>query len=188
MRQIFYIHGFASGRNSSTGNWILNNFDNVHLLEYNSNGNYQDNLNSLITQIKSFINPKEDRILLIGSSLGGFYAADIVGRIPIRTKCILINPSITPRESLKQFIGENTNFSTNKKFIFTQDIVESYPQGINKAKFTGIDAYVLLGKNDEVLDYRVAENFFKDRAAIEYLNCGHRLNNYNRLKEIISEL
>lgn len=187
MRQIFYIHGFASGKNSSTGNWIQNNFDNVHLLEYNSAGIYQDNLNSLIKQIKNFVNSKEDRILLIGSSLGGFYAADIVGRIPIRTKCILINPGINPQESLKQFIGENTNFSTNEKFILTQEVTNSYPPSINKAKFTGIDAYVLLGKNDEVLDYRVAENFFKDRSIIEYLNCGHRLNNYNRLKEIISE-
>lgn len=187
MRQIFYIHGFASGRNSSTGNWIQNNFDNVHLLEYNSSGIYQDNLNSLIKQIKDIINPKEDRILLIGSSLGGFYAADIVGKIPIRTKCILINPGINPQESLKQFIGENTNFSTNEKFILTQDIVDSYPQSVNKAKFTGIDACILLSKNDEVLDYRVAEKFFKGRAAIEYLDCGHRLNTYDRLKEIISE-
>jgi uncharacterized protein len=60
---------------------------------------------------------------LIGSSLGGYYAAHFAERFGC--KAVLLNPSIAPHETLAAHIGPQTNLYTGESFDFTKAHIDA---------------------------------------------------------------
>jgi predicted esterase YcpF (UPF0227 family) len=93
-----------------------------------------------------------DELTLVGSSLGGFYAALVASRLGCRA--VLLNPALHPDESLHDYLGLQTNIYTGEVFEFTQQHIDylrqaALPQPVDARKFLLI---VELG--DELLDHQ----------------------------------
>ncbi|MCP4214029.1 MAG: alpha/beta fold hydrolase [bacterium] len=125
--------------------------------------------------------------LLVGSSLGGFYAYYFALRFGV--PAVLINPSITPWETLKGYVGEHKRYYTDESFEWK----ESYP-GKLKALRKEIDGresrhgllHFYLSRDDEVLDLSVIPRQFPGAGSIHYFeNCGH---SFTRFPEIIPHI
>ena len=94
-----------------------------------------------------------DRMVVIGSSLGGFYASWVAQQ----TGCpaVLLNPAVYPARDLAQYIGEQTSWHDPEDHFFFQ------PEFI--AELRALDArplrqpqrtFAVIAKGDEVLDWR----------------------------------
>ncbi|AUR85998.1 hypothetical protein NVP1081O_263 [Vibrio phage 1.081.O._10N.286.52.C2] len=94
--------------------------------------------------VKHVINAKID--LIVGTSLGGFWAASVgsVTGVPF----VSINPALDPSTSLNHYIGNGITYSGNE-YLLTQDVIDTY-------KLYDFDLYgcglILLDKADKVVD------------------------------------
>ncbi len=92
-------------------------------------------------------------LTLVGSSLGGFYAAHLAEKFDLRA--VLINPVVPGHLALTHFIGTHRNFHTDEAFEFTKEHAAELsaltPPSIAPGRYL-----VLLEEGDEVLDWRLA--------------------------------
>jgi hypothetical protein len=92
------------------------------------------------------------RLVLIGSSLGGYYATWLAERSGCRA--VLLNPAITPYEDLKAHLGPQPVF-------FSDDSIDMRPEYLDELKaldtphITRPERYFLVAATgDAVIDYR----------------------------------
>ena len=90
--------------------------------------------------------------MMIGSSLGGYYATFLAERLGCRA--VLLNPAVTPLQDLEQHVGIKTQFHSDLPFDFK-------PAYIDELRALAVDTitlpqryYLLAASGDEVLDYR----------------------------------
>ena len=96
--------------------------------------------------------PRE-RMAVIGSSLGGFYATWIAEQTGCRA--VLLNPAVEPARDLAQYIGEHSSWhDEQEKFYFRPEYVEEL-RALHCPAITRPERYyALIAKGDEVLDWR----------------------------------
>jgi uncharacterized protein len=97
-------------------------------------------------------------LAMIGSSLGGFYAAALterLTRVGILARCVLLNPAVNPARDLAKQIGRQTLWhDAPTGFDFTAEHVAQLGQ-IADDGFTRAQRYMtIIAKGDEVLDWR----------------------------------
>jgi uncharacterized protein len=89
---------------------------------------------------------------VIGSSLGGFYAALVAQATGCR--CVLLNPAVYPARDLQAYIGRVTNWHDGGEYEFRQQHVNEL-QALQSTAFTHPERYMaIISKGDEVLDWR----------------------------------
>ena len=98
------------------------------------------------------------RTLVVGSSMGGFYATWLA--VTHGCAAVLINPAVRPWLGRDYLLGEQVNFHTGERHLFRQQDIDDFADyGVAR-----IDQperiWVLLHTGDEVLDYRHAEDFY----------------------------
>jgi predicted esterase YcpF (UPF0227 family) len=92
-----------------------------------------------------------ESVMLVGSSLGGFYATWLAEHLGVRA--VLVNPAVRPYELLAPLVGPQKN-------LYTGETYELTPQHIDELRMLEVDAitsprYLLItATGDEVLDYR----------------------------------
>ncbi|WP_332670974.1 YqiA/YcfP family alpha/beta fold hydrolase [Aromatoleum sp.] len=92
--------------------------------------------------------------VLVGSSLGGFYATWLAERHGLAAA--LVNPAVVAPLSLEAWIGEQTNLYTGERFAFTAGHIAEL-RALDVPVVTQPERYWLLVETgDEVLDYRDA--------------------------------
>lgn len=92
------------------------------------------------------------KICLIGSSLGGFYATYLAEKN--NCKAVLINPAVTPPRDLEKYVGVTTAYHSDEVFEFKSEYVEELKQ-LAVARISHPERYFLLAATgDEVLDWR----------------------------------
>ena len=127
MDRFVYIHGFNSGRNSHSGRALAEELGQpVICPEYDYSKSFSECLASIRQQISEAIDEKNDRLTVMGSSLGGFYALQL--RHPAIMHVCAWNPVIYPAMQLGQFLGTNTRFSDGVDWEFTREALLSYAQ------------------------------------------------------------
>ncbi|MBN2825507.1 MAG: prolyl oligopeptidase family serine peptidase, partial [Campylobacterales bacterium] len=98
---------------------------------------------------------KEEKVGLIGSSLGGYMAIALATQYNL--KAVLINPSMKPTLTLENVTGLNyydlSNFEWNTKHLNMLKFL--HIEHLNPKNFL-----LLLQKGDEVLDYSEALQYF----------------------------
>ena len=118
-----------------------------------------------------------DRMAIIGSSLGGFYATYLAEKIGC--KAILLNPAVHPARDLAAHLGDNTQWhDPQQHFAFTQVHVEEL-RGLEVPAISHAERYfAVIAKGDEVLDWR--EMCGQYRGAMVKLLAGgdHALSDY----------
>jgi predicted esterase YcpF (UPF0227 family) len=93
-------------------------------------------------------------LALVGSSLGGFYAAWLAQRYGLRA--VLINPSAYPFRRMQQYLGSNENPYSGEKYELEQADFDALAL-MDVPQFQDPSRCLLLSQSgDEVLDYREA--------------------------------
>jgi len=96
--------------------------------------------------------PRE-RMAVMGSSLGGFYATQVAQATGCRA--VLLNPAVDPARDLARYIGEHSCWQNpDEKFFFRAEFVDEL-----RAQTLGKLAHperllAVIAKGDEVLDWR----------------------------------
>jgi uncharacterized protein len=90
---------------------------------------------------------------VVGSSLGGFYATVIAGRL--KCKCVVLNPAVHPSRDLGKFIGEQASWhDPAERFFFHPDYVDELRALETEVPAVPQDTLAVIAKGDEVLDWR----------------------------------
>ncbi|HSV51032.1 MAG TPA: YqiA/YcfP family alpha/beta fold hydrolase [Burkholderiaceae bacterium] len=96
--------------------------------------------------------PRE-RMAVIGSSLGGFYATWVAEQ----TGCpaVLLNPAVHPARDLRKYIGEQTTWhDPAEHFYFKAEYVDELVALQAQAPADNNHILAIIAKGDEVLDWR----------------------------------
>jgi uncharacterized protein len=94
-----------------------------------------------------------ERMGVMGSSLGGFYATVVAERAGCRA--VLLNPAINPARDLAGHIGELTSFhDPDDHFYFKAEYVTQLRVMTPRAITRPERYFAVIAKGDEVLDWR----------------------------------
>lgn len=127
MDRFVYIHGLGSGASSRSGRELAGLLGtDVICPEYDYARPFSECLSSLRRQIIESVDERNDRLCVMGSSLGGFYALQL--RHPAIVHVVAWNPVIFPAMQLEQFLGMNTRFFDGTPWEFTRETLLSYAQ------------------------------------------------------------
>jgi uncharacterized protein len=95
-------------------------------------------------------------LAVVGSSLGGFYAATLVEKLlraGIYARCVLLNPAAHPGRDLSAHIGHVDNWHGEGGFEFTEEHVTQL-NALETRSFTRAERYMaIIAKGDEVLSW-----------------------------------
>ncbi|MDM5272662.1 hypothetical protein PGH07_10810 [Sulfurovum sp. zt1-1] len=176
MSKILYLHGFASCGEGNKSRVLGAYFGNENLLAPNLPFAPQEAIETLSTQILG-----EKPSLLVGSSLGGYYATYLAEKFDI--PAVLINPSCKPWETLANYVGWQERFCDAERFEFKQVYLhqlERFSSPPQSSRYL-----VLLQSEDEVLDYRVAKEQYKEYRVIVEYGGNHRFENIHEYLSMI---
>lgn len=95
----------------------------------------------------------DEPLVIMGSSLGGFYATYLAEQWPT-AQAIVLNPVVNAARQLAQYVGTLTNFHNHEPFEFTLADVKQLEQ-LAVPQITDPQRYFLLAATgDELLDWR----------------------------------
>lgn len=156
MKVLIYIHGFLSSPNSFKArlvkDWLTENRSDIfyecpYLSAYPAEAK-----KTLIETIDRY---KAEEIMVIGSSLGGFWATWLTELYGFPS--VLVNPAAAPSMLLPEYLGvELKNFYTDDVYILDEKDVDEIRE-LNQAELNQKEKYWLMVQTgDESLDYRLA--------------------------------
>ncbi|MFA5489019.1 MAG: YqiA/YcfP family alpha/beta fold hydrolase [Candidimonas sp.] len=97
------------------------------------------------------LNPEQD-LCIIGSSLGGYYAACLAEHWKCRAA--LLNPAVYAARDLATQVGEHTQYHSDAPFVFLPEYVDELAAMAAGKPAHPERYYLLAAKGDEVLDWR----------------------------------
>ncbi|HKI52944.1 MAG TPA: YqiA/YcfP family alpha/beta fold hydrolase [Anaerolineales bacterium] len=173
---IYLLHGFASAPKypSEKAQVLEQVFElPVKQLCYESGSSFQDNLKALITQVD--IAP----LFFVGTSLGAFYASRLAEYFRKQTAMpIMLNPCHNPFAVLKGMVGTHKNFVSGSPFELTDKAVASYRDVPFIDTSIVMPRWILLNRDDELLDALETEDLYRDKLEImTFEHGGHRFEN-----------
>lgn len=94
-----------------------------------------------------------EQMVVLGSSLGGFYATVLAEALGCRA--VLINPAVAPARDLARYIGEQSHFHKPEEAFYFQPAFIGEFEAMNPYPITRPERYhALIAEGDEVLDWR----------------------------------
>jgi predicted esterase YcpF (UPF0227 family) len=154
---VIYIHGFGSSAFGVKSKLFKEYFKDDIFIAPSLSYIPILAIKTLEDMIESYIK-LDQKVVLIGSSLGGFMATYLSDRYNI--KAVLINPAIKANETLSRAIGEGISYFDCTKFEWNSQHLSMLKQ--HKVIPKDFDKFmVLLQTADELLDYKEAKEFFK---------------------------
>ncbi len=118
--------------------------------------------------------------LLVGSSLGGYYATYLADKHGCRAA--LVNPAVSPVKHLGDgFIGMQKNLYTGEEYEFTREFAEFLDTLDVESPVLPENFLVLLQTRDEVLDYRLAVERYRGSVQVVQDGGSHRFENFSRV-------
>jgi len=151
-----YIHGFASCGLGGKARAFRDYYQKHNKKIFAPSLAYNPNL--AIDTLEQFIDLKERKVNLIGSSLGGYYATYLATKYDL--KAVLINPAIQSTKVLEESVGMQTHYCDLSQFEWNEiHINELRKYNVSKPKVENF--MLLLQSGDEVLDYKHALNRFE---------------------------
>ncbi len=157
---LLYLHGFNSSPHSfkarQTGQWLAQQHPAIRFI-CPLMAPRPDQASAAILEATAGIDWTQT--LVMGSSMGGFYATWVADRFDC--KGVLINPAVKPWFGREYLLGEQTNFHTGERHEMRQQDIDNFAHyGVATIRRPD-NLWVLLQTGDEVLDYRHAEEFYQ---------------------------
>lgn len=157
MTQIFYIHGFKSSINSQTLSDLKYYYPDAKGLTYDFS-KPRESVDALV----EMLNGIDDDIIIVASSLGGWYAEQISKRV---VACyVLYNPCINPELSLPKLNDPDV----------TEEALQEYASMTNIVPYLAPKT-VIVSCDDELIDYRETFKKYDDMCEVIITSGGHRM-------------
>ena len=184
---IVYLHGFNSGGQSHKAAWLREQLAPAPVFAPSYPAH---RAREALRVLRKFIrrlrreNPRSRKLMLIGSSLGGFWAQYLA---PEFDACmVLINPSMHPDETLARHAGRFHNEATGEETVLTAQDVRALKEYSVEPCNPKVPTLLLLDEQDEVLDARIAAATLRGCGkTIVYPGGSHR---FDHLAEALPEI
>ena len=168
---VIYTPGYGNTGNSSTYHRLQQHTEYTCATTAYNDQNAVEAEQQLCEQLTAF-RQKNPNIILIGSSLGGYWTNFLAQKFNL--PCLLINPAIAPMNSLKKY-GLSDELLALLKPSTTRPVFRS----------------IFLGRHDESVAPEPTKALFAGKAEITWLEEGHRFKDLTpvitRLKKLIAE-
>ena len=158
MTSILYIHGLNSSPASLKAQQLLAAMQRIGLQAQLRMPALHHHPRQAIAQLDELI-AELGQPVLVGSSLGGYYATHLAARHGL--KALLINPAVLPHQRFDGYLGEQTNHYSGETWELTLDHVAALAELEVPAPQDPQRYQVWLQTGDETLDYRYAEQYYK---------------------------
>jgi uncharacterized protein len=151
---LLYLHGFRSSPKSFKArfmaDWLQRHRPEVHWWCPQLPPSPRESMDLVFAELSRW--PTE-RMAVMGSSLGGFYATVVAEKTECRA--VLLNPAINPARDLAGYIGELTSYhDPDDAFYFKAEYVTQL-RLLTPRAITRPERYLpVIAKGDEVLDWR----------------------------------
>jgi predicted esterase YcpF (UPF0227 family) len=155
---LLYIHGLNSSARSQKATQLTTLMARLGLSEYLRVPELHHHPRQALAQLEGAIE-ELGRPLLVGSSLGGYYATHLAQRHGL--KAVLINPAVNPHQLFDGFLGTQQNLYTGEQWQLTQDHIDALAELEVPAPQDPQQIQVWLQTGDETLDYRRAQAFYR---------------------------
>ncbi len=181
--KIIYIHGFNSAGYGEKINHLRKAFGDENIITPTLPPNPEKAIKLLEYLVEKL---KNDDLYLVGTSLGGYYAAYLSHKFGVPS--IIINPSTKPWESLKNEVGTQKNYKTDEVYEFKKeylDYLEKIYIPISELEKVKDKIFVYLDEEDELLDSKETAEYFKNFYVKMYPGGNHR---FTHMKELIEDM
>ena len=155
---ILYIHGFNSAPESKKATQLISVMQGMGLGDQLRVPALHHHPREAMAQLTAAIS-EMDRPLLVGSSLGGYYATWLAEQHGL--KALLVNPAVSPHRMFDGYLGTQTNLYSGETWELTLDHVQALAELEVAAPQDPQRYQVWLQTGDETLDYRNAEKYYK---------------------------
>jgi len=168
---VIYIHGFGGSGKGVKANQFREHYKNKGIKYIAPSLSYVPQL-AVSTLDEIIQNCNSDNIKLIGSSLGGFYAIYLANKYNL--KAVLINPSTKPNATLNRILEEKRALNYFDLSYFDFNLNHLYMLKNYQVAKPKSELYLLmLQKDDDIIDYTIAKEQFKDSKQIITTGGGH---------------
>jgi len=178
---IIYIHGFNSSGQSGKAHELSEIFVDEQVLAPDLPWQPKLAIEMLEALIQSY---DDESLLLVGSSLGGYYAQYLGYRFSLPV--VLINPALHPIPLLLGCVGEQTNYYTQEVYQLTEEAVYYLEHYVVDAVSMKNPVLVLLDKGDELIDYQIALKAYHHHGTVKCFEGGsHRFDHLHAAKDLL---
>jgi len=154
---ILYIHGFNSAPESKKATQLTSVMQRIGLGGQLRVPALHHHPREAIAQLQGAIS-ELGRPLLVGSSLGGYYATWLAEQHGL--KALLVNPAVSPHRKFDGYLGTQTNHYSGQTWELTLNHVHALAELEVPAPQDPQRYQVWLQTGDETLDYRYAEQYY----------------------------
>nr|WP_251701912.1 YqiA/YcfP family alpha/beta fold hydrolase [Pseudomonas boanensis] len=155
---MLYIHGFNSSPASLKARQLSVVMQRIGLADRLRVPDLHHHPRVAIDQLEVAI-AELGRPVLVGSSLGGYYATHLAERHGL--KALLINPAVSPHRLFDGRLGPQKNYYSDETWELTLDHVAALAELEVPAPKDPARFQVWLQTADETLDYRQAERYYR---------------------------
>jgi len=185
---VVYLHGFRSSPNSTkavmTGEAVRALSSADHSYEWFCPQLLASPKASLEMVTKHINQAKFDRIVIIGSSLGGFYTNYLAKKY--QCKGITLNPAVYAARELEPHVGMMTAYDSEEPFDFKAEYIDEL-RALQVDPITDPKRYFLIAaKGDELLDWKEMAAFYPGAKQLILEGGDHGISDYaNHLPAVI---
>ena len=159
---LVYLHGFRSSPRSSkavmTGEAVKTLSNSLNPIEWYCPqllASPKDSMDMVTTHIEG---SKADRMVVIGSSLGGFYANYLAEKYGCQA--VALNPAVWAARELAPHVGMMTSYDSDEPFDFRAEYIDEL-KALQVDAITDPQRYFLIAaKGDELLDWKEMVEFY----------------------------
>lgn len=159
---LVYLHGFRSSPNSAkavmTGEAVRAISTAQNSYEWYCPQLLASPKKSMDMVSKHIDQSQVDRMVIVGSSLGGFYTNYLAEKY--RCKGIVLNPAVYAARELEPHVGMMTAYDSEEPFDFKAEYIDQL-QVLQVNRISNPERYFLIAaKGDELLDWREMAAFY----------------------------
>jgi predicted esterase YcpF (UPF0227 family) len=173
---IVYLHGFASSGASDKVTSLKKRFGDDKVIAPDLPFD-PDLVGELVNDIvRDFMRSRDptEKLVFVGTSLGAFYA-NYFGHV-YDSCAVLVNPSASPSETLKEKLGPNKNYHTGEEFLVSLahlDKLDGMREHLREIYSPSL-VNLFVAKDDEVIPYESMLEGFPYATTTILENGGHR--------------
>ena len=177
---LVYLHGFRSSPNSTkavmTGEAVRALSRPGNIYEWYCPQLLASPKESIDMVVKHIDQSKADRIVIIGSSLGGFYTNYLAEKY--QCKGVALNPAVYAPRELEPHVGMMTAYDSDEPFDFKAEYIDEL-HALQVNQITNPDRYFLIAaKGDELLDWKEMSTFYPGAKQLILEGSDHGIGDY----------
>ena len=181
---IVYLHGLNSAGSSAKATWLREQLAPVEVLSPTYPAYRAHEAMAQLRACLARLRSRQDRLLLVGSSLGGFYAPALAPEI--HAGMVLINPAVNAHIGLRVHVGPQVNETSGERYVLTDADVDAFGAYALQECRRQTPTLVLIDEADEVIDVRAVCQFYRGCGrTIVYPGGSHR---FEHLPQALPEI